>query len=114
MRDILLRSIGETHRRIGFRDRPINLVEWTPGAIGTWPAAREFDPDVGQPEALRDSALRRYFAIRADAAVMHAHAAIDEDHIEIGLRVAEHERCLAIGIFAGTSANLDLRDGSLC
>src|SRR5262249_19757904 len=100
-----LRSIGEAYRRVGFGNRPIDLVERNPGAIGAWPATREFDPDVGQPQTLRNSALRRYFAI-GDAAVMHTHAAINEDHVEIGLRVAQHQGGLAVGVFAAISATL--------
>src|SRR5215471_19199698 len=75
---------GQTHRRIRLRYLSPDRVENRAGAIRSGLSTRELNPDIGQPQTLGGSPLGRYGAIRRNAAVMHAHAAVPKDRVEIG------------------------------
>src|SRR5258707_5713039 len=85
---------GKTHRRIRLRYLSPDRIENRAGAICRRLSTRELNPDVGQPETLGDSSLGRHNAIRGDATVMHAHAAVHKDGVEIGLSVIQLKNCL--------------------
>src|SRR6516164_9822136 len=102
---------GKTHRRIRLRYLSPDRVENRAGAIRSGLSTRQFNPDVGQPETLGDSPLGRYGAIRGDAAVMHAHAAVHKDGVEIGLSVIQLEYRLTVLALVGRGAILDCRHG---
>src|SRR5215471_18307770 len=102
----------KTHRRIRFRYLSPDRIENRARAIRRRLSARELNPDVGQPETLGDSPLRRYGAIRGHAAVMHAHAAVHEDRIEIGLSIVQLKNCLTVLALVRQGAILDFRYGS--
>jgi len=86
----------KTRQWIRFSHLFANRVKNSAGAIRSRLSTRELDPDVGQPETVSDSALGRYNAIRGHAAVMHAHAAVHEDRVEIGLSSIQLKNCLAV------------------
>ena len=103
----------KTRRWIRFSHLFANRVKNSADAIRSRLSTRELNPDVGQPETVSDSALGRYNAIRGHAAVMHAHAAVHEDRVEIGLSSIQLKNCLAVLALVGQGAILDFRDGSL-
>src|SRR6516164_3306558 len=102
---------GKTHRRIRLRYLSPHRVENRAGAIRSGLSTRELNPDVGQPETLGDSPLGRYGAIRRNAAVMHAHAAVHKDGVEIGLSVIQLEYRLTVLAPVGPGAILYCRHG---
>ena len=102
----------KTRQWIRFSHLFANRVKNSAGAIRSRLSTRELDPDVGQPETVSDSALGRYNAIRGHAAVMHAHAAVHEDRVEIGLSSIQLKNCLAVLALVGQGAILDFRYGS--
>src|SRR5260370_26032999 len=73
---------------------------------------REFNPDVGQPETIGDTPLGRHSAIRGNAAVMDAHAAVHKDRVEIGLSIIQLKNCLTVLALVGPGAILNFRYGS--
>src|SRR6516164_4143812 len=102
---------GKTHRRIRLRYLSPHRVENRAGAIRSGLSTRELNPDVGQPKTLSDSPLGRYGAIWRNAAVMHAHAAVHKDGVEIGLSVIQLEYRLTVLALVGPGAILDCRHG---
>src|SRR5262245_57253597 len=102
---------AKTHWRIRLRYLSPDRIEDRAGAIRRRLSARELNPDVGQPETLGDSSLGRHNAIRGDAAVMYAHAAVHEDRVEIGLSVIQLEYRLTVLALVGPGAILDCRHG---
>src|SRR6516165_6330689 len=102
----------KTRRWIRFSHLFANRVKNSAGAIRSRLSTRELDPDVGQPETVSDSALGRYNAIRGHAAVMHAHAAVHEDRVEIGLSIVQLKNCLTVLALVRQGAILDFRYGS--
>src|SRR5262249_12610508 len=102
---------GKTHQRIRLRYLSPDPVENRAGAIRSGLSTRELNPDVGQPETLGDSPLGRYGAIRRNAAVMHAHAAVHKDRVEIGFDVIKLEYRLTVLALVGPGAILDCRHG---
>src|SRR6516165_1488992 len=102
----------KTHRRIRFRYLSPDRIEDRAGAIRSGLSTRELNPDVGQPETLGDPSLGRHIAIRGDAAVMHPHAAVHEDRVEIRLSVIELKNCLTVHALVGPGAILDFRYAS--
>ena len=97
---------GKTHRRIRLRYLSPDRVENRAGAIRSGLSTRELNPDVGQPQTIGDSPLGRDGAIRRNAAVMHAHAAVHKDRVEIGLSVIQLEYRLTVLALVGPGAIL--------
>src|SRR5262249_58650599 len=89
-----------------------NRVKNNAGAIRSRLLTRELNPDVGQPKTVSDSSLGRNNAIRGNAAVMHAHAAVHKDRAEIGLSIIQLKNCLTLLALVGQGAILDFRHGS--
>src|SRR6516164_5505443 len=102
----------KTHRRIRFRYLSPDRIEDCAGAVRRWLSARELNPEIGQPEAIGDSPFGRDGAIRGNAAVMHAHAAVHKDRVEIGLSVIQLEYRLTVFALVGPGAILDRRHGA--
>src|SRR6516164_7311035 len=102
----------KTHRGIRFSHLFANRVKNSADAIRSRLSTRELNPDVGQPETVSDSPLGRYNAIRGNAAVMNAHAAVHKDRVEIGLSIIQLKNCLTLLALVGEGAILDFRYGS--
>src|SRR5215831_6232390 len=94
--DVASVSRHETNRRARLGHLSADRIEDRAGAVRARLPARQLNPDIGQPEALGDASLRRYIAIRSHAAVVHPHAAIHQDDIEIGLNIVQLKNCLAV------------------
>src|SRR2546421_3247814 len=77
----------KTHRRIRLGYLSRDRIEDCASAICRRLPARELNPDVGQPETIGDPPLWRHDAVRGYAAVVHAHAAVHEDRVKVGLSI---------------------------
>ena len=102
----------KTHRRIRFRYLSPDRIEDCAGAIRRRLSTRELNPDIGQSETIGDSSLGRYGAIRGNAAVVHAHAAVHKVRVEVGLRIIQLKNCLTVLALVGPGAILNFRYGS--
>ena len=102
----------ETHRRIWFTHLFINRVESGAGAIRSRLSTRELNPDVRQPKTVSDSPLGRHGTSRGDTAVVHAHAAVHQNRVQIGLSIIQLKDCVGLLALIGCGATLDCRDGS--
>src|SRR5690348_15653628 len=91
----------KTNRRIRFSYLSRDRIEDRAGAICARLSTRELNPDIRQPEALSDSSLARHGAIRGNAAVMHAHAAVHEDRVQIGESITQLKNCLSVLALVG-------------
>src|SRR6266481_9143960 len=78
----------QADRRTWLRDRPADRIEGRARAACAGAATSQLDPQIGQPQAVRDPTLRRHVAVLAYATVVEAHAAVEQDHVDIGPCVA--------------------------
>src|SRR5262249_34804856 len=95
-----------------FRYLSPDRIEDCASAIRRRLSARELNPDVCQPETIGDSAFGRPPPLRGHATVMHAHAAVHKDSVEIGLSIIQLKNCLTVLALIGQGAILDFRHGS--
>src|SRR6516164_11475810 len=102
----------KAHRRIRFRHLSPDRIEDCAGTIRRRLLTRELNPEVGQPKTIGHTPLGRHNAIRGNAAVMHAHAAVHKDRVEIGLSIIQLKNCLTLLALVGQAAILDFRHGS--
>src|SRR5215831_3111252 len=95
---------------IRLRDWPGDGVVGFACAGGAGRSASEFDPQIGQSQTVSDRTLRGNDAGLAHAGVVESHAAVEQDHVEIGAGVAQLQLGLGIRVVVGYCARLDLVD----
>src|SRR6476619_249542 len=108
-----LRSIRKTYRRTRLGYGSGDLVKGGAGALSAGLSTCQFNPEICESEAVGDAALRRNLPVQCDPAIVHTHASIDQNDVEVGLGVAQLRHRLAVGVLVRLRAALDLSNRSL-